>query len=514
MDNKLLPRETIDAEIVVSDNAENGKQKTGFIQKLKEMKPSGFEDPNQKKAFANIIRFFALVLVLTIIAKGTAGATMARVETCNTAQGQVVEKTSVSGTVGAGATHGVETPEGLTIKNIPVTVGQKVEKGEPVVQFDPEELADVLEKEKTQLEALQTQLKQLSIQNAIDPTDVAGAQTAANRARQDQNSISGQNASMVSSAETDVTNADKKLEKAVDHLKNLPKDATKEARAAAKQEVEKCRTELEQAKSNLEKARSEAEQNRIKADRDVEDADRALESSKIRDSNARKDAAAQAADNSIKAAETRLSINTQIKKIAKLEKIGKDGTLASDADGTVMQTAQQGAKTDGTPAISLSDTSQGYRAEANLTKEEAEKLTTGMDVEVMPKNYYDLPLSGKLISLSEPDDAGMVKAIIKLEGDNWKQGQNVDINIIHSKKDAMETIPVSALKQDRDGYFVLGINQKTGVLGTENIAQKIPVTVSAKDNSIAAVEGIPYGTNIIKTSTKQVSAGDKVRVAE
>lgn len=87
---------------------------------------------------------------------------------------------------------------------------------------------------------------------------------------------------------------------------------------------------------------------------------------------------------------------------------------------------------------------------------------------------------------------------------------------IHLKSQPYETvIPISALRQDNKGYYVLVTETEKTILGEELKAVRLDVEVLEKSSSQAAVSGaLGRGSRLILGSNKTIEAGDRVREAE
>jgi len=146
-----------------------------------------FEDRKQKKAGGNIIKFLAGLLALTLIARGTSGATLARVELTRPTRSEIVEAVTGKATVSARDTNGVFAPEGLTIKELHVGPGQSVSAGDAVAAFDPAEISDKLDRAAAFFEKLLLDLEKLEREESTDSSQVESARRNLSRARDDLN---------------------------------------------------------------------------------------------------------------------------------------------------------------------------------------------------------------------------------------------------------------------------------------------------------------------------------------
>ncbi|MCL2539429.1 MAG: hypothetical protein FWE66_03735, partial [Oscillospiraceae bacterium] len=108
---------------------------------------------------------------------------------------------------------------------------------------------------------------------------------------------------------------------------------------------------------------------------------------------------------------------------------------------------------------------------------------------------------------------GRVTVMISLPAGDWQNGQSVQAQVVRSKNTYNMCLPVSAIRSDQDGYYVLVVAQSKTVLGIENIVRYVPVTLLAADGSYAAVDGpIARDTPVITRTSKAVDVGDRVRV--
>ena len=68
-----------------------------------------FSDPAQRRAGGHLIQFLAGLLALTLIARGTSGATLAKVDVSGPSRGEIVEAVTGNATVSARDTLDITT---------------------------------------------------------------------------------------------------------------------------------------------------------------------------------------------------------------------------------------------------------------------------------------------------------------------------------------------------------------------------------------------------------------------
>ena len=76
-------------------------------------------------------------------------------------------------------------------------------------------------------------------------------------------------------------------------------------------------------------------------------------------------------------------------------------------------------------------------------------------------------------------------------------------------------IPLSALREERGTTYVLIAETRSGILGENETAVKMGVTVLKKDKDHAAIESsLNQESRIIIQSNKYVKEGDRIRISE
>lgn len=467
-------------------------------------------DPGQRRAGANVLRFLALMLAATLIARGTAGATMPRVSTATPGRDEIVRSVSANGAVTASGTVGVPAPEGLTVEEMLVSPGQQVEAGDALARFGTEEVANALARAKVELEELRVKLKTQTQNQPRDTTGVPGAQQTLDWAQQDYNTAVAER-----DAAAGALNAAKaELESKKAAQAALPPEATEEEKQAAQTAVDNAVAGVSQAEGGL----ATAEQRLTEAGRTVERAKQGLESAKVAAAQADQQAANTAAQNAVEADKTRLDIAEKEKQVAELEALANnEGRLPAPLAGLVERTAEAGGKTAaGTPVAEIIDPGGGFVAEATLPEADAKKLAPGGACQIAPVSdgySYTPAVEGSILSIGETDAAGNCVVRVRLPEGDWKQGQALRLNMVQNRQSYDLCLPLSAVHTDNAGSFVLRLREETTVLGTENLAERVPVTVLDRDGKSAAVEGpLWIMDDIVTDSSKPLSDGDRVRV--
>ena len=160
-------------------------------------------DPRQRQRLGWIVRFFALLLVLTLIARGTAGATMPVVTVQKPSSGSVTKSVRTTGTVNLAGGTPFTVPTGLLVLSVLVQAGQTVRAGDALAIFDKDEVDRAVNAKRA---ALQQALTQAAQQEKGDTADSYAAQAALDAAEEAlysaQKSAEAANAAALSAAQS------------------------------------------------------------------------------------------------------------------------------------------------------------------------------------------------------------------------------------------------------------------------------------------------------------------------
>ncbi len=475
--------------------------------------PIRSSDPKQRRAGGNIIRFFGVLLVLTLIARGTSGVTLARVDITTPSPGEIVEAVKDKAVVSAKNTLDITLPKGITILEMMVGTGQRVNAGDKIAQLDVDEIQEKLSRESAQLEKQYLDLEKLMRKEPVDKTGLEAARRNLQRAQEDLNTTTTQ-------AEAERYEAQRILSAArsYEETKRMEwENAGEEEKAAAEQQYRAAQSETERAQSALSAAQNKATESQQNANRRVEDAKTLVKQAEQEYNKSAQQASDTAAENKTSAVSLRLDIDIQEKLVDELKTLlTNEGVVYSEIEGVVTAALQEGRVSGEEPLVSFVNNERGFEARLQMHKSHAEKLSVGDECEVATGGgsmYYHPTVTGTLSGISSPDEREFVTVTIHLPQGDWVMGQTVDIRIVQSKDMYDFCLPVSALHSNNSGYFIFTVEQQSTVLGVENTVVQVPVDLIASDNNLAAVEG-PVGREscVISGSNKSVVAGDHVRV--
>ena len=208
-------------------------------------------------------------------------------------------------------------------------------------------------------------------------------------------------------------------------------------------------------------------------------------------------------------------IDEQKELVKKYEANSVDAKITATVDGQVNSiSAVAGSETTvGQTLCEIVATDLGYSCEVPLTLEQSKRVRVGDSVTVSNSWWSDIQAT--IVSIkNDPKNPGNSKiASISLTGD-VVVGQSLNLTIGEKGQNYDSVVPNSAIREDNNGKFVLVVESKSSPLGNRYIAKRVDVTVLESDDTNSAVSGLMGSEFVITTSTKPISAGDQVRMAE
>ncbi len=473
-----------------------------------------FQDNGQKRALANAALFFALMLALTLVARGTAAANMPVIETVGPVRGEIVQRIEQEGLVQGGKGEAQQVLAGFTVQEVPVSAGQTVKEGDVIARLDIDEITQELDRERVALQKLQLQVGQLTKQSDTDRSALKQARQALTWAREDLDDAVEQNDNVVDEAKDTYLDARDALSNAKWHLSEVEKkpDVTEEELADAQKQVEEAQADFDVAKEAFYTADENADAQITAADRSVTNAENAYEAALAAAQKAEEQAQQQEATDAVEAKMLTLDIKEKQERIAKLETLKKNEGVCSAPKAGVLRelSLAEGQKTADTPAFYIADDTVAYLLEFTLTEEQAQQVKVGDTVAVTQDRTK---VQAAILSLTAKGDDGSMTAAVKLPEGNWKDGQQARAQLELSRKQYALCLPISAVHSGSGGDYVLAVEEQNTVLGLQNVLHRVPVTVEEADENQIAVTGALFDQSVVvKSSSRPVDDGDRVRV--
>ena len=167
--------------------------------------------------------------------------------------------------------------------------------------------------------------------------------------------------------------------------------------------------------------------------------------------------------------------------------------------------------------INLRQRSKEYTMEMTVTKEQAAKIRIGDIASVANSWYYnDMVLTVAAIKNDVGNKGSGNKIIVfNVEGSDVIPGQSVTVSVGEKSANYDMVVPNNAIREDSNGTYILIVESKHTPLGNRYMAVRVDVTKLASDDVNTAVScGLEGYENVITTTTKPVTAGEQVRIAD
>ena len=446
--------------------------------------------------------FLAVMALGTVISRAAASALVAQVETEKAKRGKLSYSYEGEGTVVPVQEEQIflwpEQQVEWTAKQ-----GSTVKAGECLVQFRMEYLNQSVEKKQAELTQLELQTSQQQIsarEQARVPATTGAGQTLAQAQQQLELATQKEAAAQAAYEQFLQSAAEEETDPWMEQEQEL-EAAVQEAQAG----VEAASQALAQAENGYELARQE---------------DAAWD---INAANASRAAMLGAEAASVQ-------IEAERKELQRLQSYqAAGGKICAERDCTVLQAGvQAGAVTSGSEVFVTG--SGGFRLKGWAKPTDREKLRTGLETEIQLGAGKKKTVK---IESIETDTGGTGSGAGENAGDPASQSQiywtsplpeNVKVQNgdsftwsieAPSEKEYEQIIPLEALREDMNEAYCLVLAEEEQMLGTVQVARRVPVTVLEKDARSAAVtSALTSDDQVIALSEKYVSEGDRVRLRE
>ena len=159
---------------------------------------------------------------------------------------------------------------------------------------------------------------------------------------------------------------------------------------------------------------------------------------------------------------------------------------------------------------------KGYTVSFSVTNEQSKKVQVGDVAELQNAWYYDDAMATLAVIKPDPESNGQKKLLVfNVTGSSIQAGQSLSLSVGQRSAEYELTVPNSAIREDKNGKFILIVESKSGPISNRYIATRVDVEVLASDDNNTAISAGLYGYEyVITTSTKPVEAGKQVRLNE
>lgn len=205
-------------------------------------------------------------------------------------------------------------------------------------------------------------------------------------------------------------------------------------------------------------------------------------------------------------------IQAEIASLSSLQK--QKGEIKAENDGIVSKIqVEVGGRTADTAAILMTDTQRPCQFKFSITKEQGKYVHLNDTVNLKLNGQSDMEAT---VDYFTENMQGGYDLICMLPEGVGKPGLSGSIQKSVQGEYHELTLPVDAVFEESNGYFIYTLNEKEGILGSEYYAEKIKVQIKDKNDRFAALEPgtISADTKVITYTTKELKQGESVRPQE
>lgn len=446
-----------------------------------------------KKGMKVFLIFLAVMLFFTVISRATDSFLVPQVTVENPSAKKIEHIVEIVGTVERNLEIPLLTEPDLLIRTVYVSEGETVTEGQLLAEIDTEQLGEKINTLKDEIQILKLQ------EDASRSAATAMAeerQRSYARAKEDYDTAT-------ETYNTAVQKAENEKKAAEDALNNfLAQEREGKFSGVPKEETE---AEKQRLLMNLQEKQEACEQVSQNAKDALLQAKRMLE-----------DASGKQADDHA-AQIGAITIDEKERQLADLEKLLREGArITAPQDGTVTGVLiSTGQKTSDTAAFTMAVAGGGVKLTASVPKSDA-SYVQAKDAASVEKNgvtYEDFSVS----TIKQKED-GSLEITVEADGneDAFSIGESVKITVVKQSALYETTVPLAAVHVEQSGSYVYILSEKETVLGTQQFAQKIDISVLEKNGTYAALRDGILGSSsqVIVDSDQYINAGDRVRLQE
>lgn len=446
------------------------------------------------RALRGMAAFLALMVCCTIISRAADSMTVPIVSAEAPKRAAIDHKFTVDGTLETVGGVPVIPPADLMVTSMLVELGDRVQAGQLLFTCDISQASREIAAKRLDIQSLQTELSTLEQNRAIDKDkEERDAERDAERAQQDYGYTEEEQDLKVEEAGERVRQARVALRKydSVDR-----DDYDSDENDYTEDEYNRLRSEYRAAQIAYEQAVSSRDEALRKAQRAIDDLG---QEEKVDSSEDLK----------------RLQIQkAQIELSTLQQSLANGGQVYAPVDGIITKlNLEAGKRTTSEAAATITDDA-GMRFSTKIDEEQKKH--------VQPGDLIALTLSGEktaikdlsvLTVLPDAENAGQFLVTAELPAEKGSPGLGGKAEFTRKSEVYDTCVPLSALYAEGEKYYVMVVRETESTLGKEYVAERVDVTLTERNETMAAVSG-PLGrdTQVIRDTDKPVRDGDRIRL--
>lgn len=217
-------------------------------------------------------------------------------------------------------------------------------------------------------------------------------------------------------------------------------------------------------------------------------------------------------------ARAREKVREKEEEVAKLEEEQENPVVTAPVSGKITSLSYAAGETTkpGENAAVIQVAGKGFTLSFSVTNEQAKKVSAGDVAELQNSWYYnDVKATVAAIKPDTTNPSQNKLLVFDVSGEDVTAGQSLSLSVGQKSANYDLIVPNSAIREDKNGKFILIVESKSSPLGNRYFATRVDVEVLASDDTQTAISGALYGYEyVITTSTKPVEAGKQVRLTD
>lgn len=436
--------------------------------------------------------FLAMMVCCTLVSRTADSITVPVVSTEEPRRMAIVKTFAAEGSLEAMGGVPVLTTSGLPVLEMSVSEGDRVEAGQLLFTCDISEVQRQISQLNLDILGMKAELAQMEEEAARSAQQSQQEQERnVERALEDYESAARLADQAVEEAAGHVTDARRALDKyrGIGRHDYDEEEYTEEEHRRLQSAYRSAQLAYEAALANQEDALRNAQ-------RKVDDA-------------ARTEASQPGRGGEIK----RISLQKlQLELSALLEAAASKGEVYAPISGILTDLSlATGRRTSGEAAAIIRN-EESLRFTAQVTQEQAKLISPG--------DYFSLSLGSKqkakdvmVLSVTQsPDDPSLSLVTAEPSLEVGRPGQYATAEFTWRSEVYGTVLPLSALYGSDNNYYVLVVQERSTVLGSEYAAVSYPVTLLERNEEYAALSGVPGNLPVIVSGDKPVRDGDRIRL--
>lgn len=431
------------------------------------------------KGFAWLL---AVMLLFTIIARAADAFTVAKVRVVSPSARKLQYHVLAEGRIEKNREISIVTCPDLLVESIRVSEGQRVKKGTVLAKLAKESLNE-------QIGKIQDEIKTIELENAA---------AKANKRQEQRKQQQG-----LARAKSDYAQVKKKNEKAlldarkeIEKAKEMLKKQKKKGKGQEENSVAEWKALLAETRKAYKETKEAGEAEEKAAKRAMEDA--------MPDGTV---------DNST--AIHQISVKNLDRELQKLQAVQKKkGKILAPKDGVITGVLiNVGQRTPDSGIFNMTDDSAGLKFVGQLMAEDAKYVSTG-DTVTLHTAEKEKEVSVTSLEMDESREFMNITALLPARA--FSLGETASLQVVQESENYSCTVPAAAVYQDSNKSYVYLVQTEETVLGKQEVARKMEITVLEKNSSYAALEPgiLDSESQIIADTDRFVESGDRVRLRE